>query len=93
MFPSSEETVDQSTVRRALAISFFLRQHIYGRSRIPPLSALLQRQLRPVPPSSFRPDALLIRQPGWFDARVAELEELQFFLALQIEIALRANDD
>jgi len=75
--PSADEAVDQSTVRRALAISLFLRQQIYGRSRIPPLSALLQRQLRPVPPSSFRPDALLIRQPDWFESRVAELEELQ----------------
>jgi hypothetical protein len=76
-----------------LTVSLFLREQIYGRSRIPPLSALLQRQFRPVPPSPFRPDALLIQPPEWFEARVAELEELQFFLVLRIEIALRANDD
>ena len=51
----------------------FLDQHIYGRSRVPPLSALLQRQFRPAPPLPFRRDSLLITQPDWIDSRIDEL--------------------
>jgi len=86
----------------ALAVISFLRQQIYGRSRMPPLTALLQRQLCPAPPFPFRIDALLIQPPDWFEARVAELEESEQLQrqidalrrrVVEFEMAMRAADD
>jgi hypothetical protein len=99
VFPSA---ISLASVRHALAVSPLLRRHFYGRSRIPPLSALLQRQFRPLQPSPVRPDALLIRPPDWFEARVALLEQYQQLQrridalrrdALEARIALIAADD
>ena len=63
-----------NALQRTSKIADFLRQHIYGRSRVLPLSQLLQRQFRPVPPLPFRRDSLLINQPDWFESRLDELE-------------------
>ena len=41
---------------------------------MPSLSALLQRQFRPAPPSPVRPSALLIQPPEWF-SQTAEFEK------------------
>ena len=60
---------------RTSEIADFLRQHIYGRSRVPSLTALLQRQFRPAPPLPIRRDSLLISRPDWFESRVDELEQ------------------
>jgi hypothetical protein len=79
----------------ALTVSIFLRCHFYGRSRVPPLTALLQRQFRPLPPAPVRHGALLVQPPDWFETRVAELEEMKFVLALQMdrEMAMGEEDD
>jgi len=82
------EPLDANALKEALAASTFLSQHIYGGSRMLPLTALLQRQFRPTAPLPYRRDALLIQEPGWFDARVTELEQLQ----LQRELDARLRD-
>jgi hypothetical protein len=61
-------------LQRALELARFLRQHIYGRSRMPSLSALLQRQFRPMAPLPLRRDSLLISQPDWFESRVQTMK-------------------
>ena len=76
-----------------MAASLFLREQIYGRSRVPPLSALLQRQLRPVSPLPFRRDALLVQPPDWFEARVARLEQLQQQQQRDMDAAILALEE
>jgi hypothetical protein len=72
----------------AMEMALFLFQHIYGCSRVPPLSALLQREFRSAPPLSVRRDSLLISQPDWFESRLAEL--LQTLQQRQEDIAEQA---
>jgi hypothetical protein len=62
----------------------FLRQHIYGRSRVPPLTALLQRQFRPAPPLPLRRDSLLISRPDWFVLQVLQLETAKLLRILEL---------
>ena len=86
---------DGKSFERALELADFLRLHVYGRSRVPSLTALLQRQFRPLPPSPFRPDALLIQQPEWFKQTALDLQrrrddELLFHQQAR-EIALLAE--
>jgi hypothetical protein len=57
-------------------VAEFLAKHIYGRSRVPPLTALLQRQFRPTLPLPVRRDSLLIRQPDWFESRIRLLQHV-----------------
>ena len=76
-----------------MTVSLFLREQIYGRSRVQPLTALLQRQFRPLPPSPVRRDALLIQPPGWFEARVAELEQYQQQQQRDMDAALVALEE
>jgi len=66
-------TAPTSVLQRTVKIAAFLFQYIYGRSHVPPLSALLQRQFRPMSPLPLRRDSLLITQPDWFESRVNEL--------------------
>ena len=63
---------------REVELVGFLDTHVYGRSRVPPLSALLQRQLHPLPlpPSPVRRDALLVQQPEWFAPLVEARRQL-----------------
>jgi len=60
----------------ALHAADFLCQHVYGRSRVPSLTALLQRQFRPVPPLPLRRDSLLLSRPEWFEPRALELVQV-----------------
>jgi hypothetical protein len=60
----------------AVGATDFLHGRVYGRSRVPSLTALLQRQFRPVPPLPLRRDALLISSPEMFEPSVRMLEEL-----------------
>ena len=71
-------------------VSAFLKSHIYGRSRMLSLAALLQRQFRPTAPLPYRRDAPLIQAPEWFDARVTDLRSLQ--MRREIEARLRMLD-
>ena len=61
---------DTTALENTLDIAGFLHDHIYGCSRVPSLTALLQREIRPVPPLPFRCDSLLIRRPNWLDSRI-----------------------
>ena len=72
----SAEPLDTYALKRALAASNFLSGHIYGRSRMLPLAALLQRQFRPTAPLPYRRDALLVQPAEWFKARVKRLGRL-----------------
>lgn len=71
MQPQSVESM-----RSVLDTAGFLYFRIYGRSRVLPLAALLQRQFRPTPPLPFRRDSLLISLPDWFVPRIRELGEM-----------------
>ena len=63
-------------VRSVLDTAGFLYFRIYGRSRVPSLPALLQREIRPVPPLPLRRDSLLISLPEWFVPRIRELGQM-----------------
>ena len=78
--PRPAEPRNETAIRRshsqALGVAEFLYQHIYGRSRVPPLTVLLQREFQPTPPLPFRRDSLLISRPGWFEPRIRLLQEV-----------------
>ena len=76
----------------AVGATDFLYERVYGRSRVPSLSALLQRQFRPTPPLPFRRDSLLITAPEWFESRAFELISAvqPWYDELQREVAAAA---
>ena len=72
MTPSS----DRESLSPALQAAGLLCRHIYGRSGVPPLSALLQREFRPMPPLPLHRDSLLLSRPEWFESRARELVQV-----------------
>jgi hypothetical protein len=85
--PSQPEELGADELEDAIMVSTFLRQHIYGRSRMLPLSALLQRQFRPTAPLTYHRDSLLLQAPEWLEPRVQQLESL--FRVRQIDARIR----
>ena len=71
-----DKTAIQRSLKQASCVVKFLTKHIYGRSRVPSLTALLQRQFRPTPPLPIRRDSLLISRPRFFEPRIRMLQEL-----------------
>ena len=68
----------------------FLYERVYGRSRVPSLSVLLQRQFRPMPPLPLRRDSLLVTAPEWFDSRARKgMRMMQRLMAAEEAAAQR----
>jgi hypothetical protein len=93
--PLPDQSHNDADVTRAqectLDVADFLHDHFYGRSRVPSLTALLQRQFRPAPPLPFRRDSLLINQPDWFESRVDELMQTRRRLEADEELEQLRN--
>ena len=71
------QSLASHSLEDAWSASSFLSRHVYGRSRVPTLTALMERQLRSTPPLPFRRDSLLITQPKWFQLHRERLGRLR----------------
>lgn len=90
--PASDQLSNDRSVCRALHLASFLERRFYGRSRVPSLSALLQRECSPVAPLPFRRDDLLVQPPKWFETHVAKWKRyLELWMEQQVTLVQMAE--